>query len=105
MKRYWRIRGYDSTEQIFDLTVGIGQFSNRQIEDCIKALAAQAGLNYKEIVGAYAKRRTKIANSLLDVHWDVKHGTCMCGSNPHFTAAMVDENGNIVRRLIRSGSS
>ena len=92
-KRYWRIRGYESTKKIFDKTLSIGQFNGKQIEDCLKALAAKAGLNFDEIIGAYTKRRTKIANGLLDVQWDAKYSTWTCGSNPYFMAAIVDESG------------
>jgi hypothetical protein len=78
---------------IFDKTLGIGQFNSKQMEDCLRALVARAGLNFNEIVGAYTKRRTKFANDLLHIHLDGKYNTWMCGSNPHFTAAIVDENG------------
>jgi hypothetical protein len=60
----------------------------------LKALVVKAGLSFDEIVGAYSKRGTKISNSLLSVHKDATHATLMCGSNPHFAAQIVDENGN-----------
>jgi hypothetical protein len=55
----------------------------------LKALAAKAGLGFDEIVGAYAKRRTKIANNLLEVQREGPHAIFMCGSNPHFIASIV----------------
>ena len=42
--------------------VPIGSITERQLEALLKALAAKAGLENDEIVGAYARRRTKIAN-------------------------------------------
>jgi hypothetical protein len=65
------------------------------MEQLLMALAAKAGLNYNEIVGAYATRRTKIANALLDVHKDSAYLSLMCGVGPNFVASVVDENGKI----------
>jgi hypothetical protein len=94
---YWRIRGYDSLTEIFCMTVECGQFTEDQIQQLLKTLAAKAGLQYREIVGAYAKRRTKIANDLLVVHRDHEYPTFTCGDNPHFSASVVDEHGKITR--------
>jgi 4-diphosphocytidyl-2C-methyl-D-erythritol kinase len=94
-KLYWRICGYDSSTPIFERTVELGQFTEKQMEQLLMALAAKAGLNYNEIVGAYATRRTKIANALLDVHKDSAYPSLMCGVGPNFVASVVDENGKI----------
>lgn len=96
-KRYWRIAGYDGTDAILDITVGIGQFTEKQIEQLLRALAAKAGLTLREVVGAYATRKTRIANDLLRVHWDHNYPQVTCGSNPHFIAAVVDEHGKCHR--------
>jgi hypothetical protein len=93
---YWRVRGYDSTTPIFEKTVTVTWFSEGQIKQLLKALVARAGLDYSEIVGAYAKRGTKIANDHLHVHKDPAQPTYMCGSNPHFTASIVDAEGKIM---------
>jgi hypothetical protein len=95
-KRYWLIRGYDGLETIFETWVDFGQFSADQIQDLLKALTAKMSLNCDEIVGAYAKRGTKIANDHLAVYHDFP--TYMCGSNPVFTASIVDERGNIISK-------
>ena len=95
-KRYWRIRGHDGFKTIFEMKVGVGQITDDQIHHLLQALAAKAGLNFAEIVGAYAKRRTKISNNLLAVNKDFKHSTFTCGSSPTFTASVVDENGNLI---------
>jgi hypothetical protein len=100
MKRYWRIRGYDSSTEIFDMTVAVGQMTDDQIKQMLKALAANAGLDYGEIVGAYAKRRTKIANDLLAVHPESESATFRCGNNPFFVAPIVDDDGKIIRHPI-----
>ena len=41
-----------------------------RIKDLLKALTAKACLTNDEIVGAYAKKRTKIANSFLEIRED-----------------------------------
>jgi hypothetical protein len=96
-KRYWRVRGHDGFKTIFETTVGLGHFSDDQIQRLLQALTAKAGLSFTEIVGAHAKRRTNIANELLAVHKDFAYPTYRCGSNPVFTASVVDENGKISR--------
>lgn len=53
------------------------------------ALAAKAGLTFDEIVSAYAKRRTRIANCLLDVSRDGPEQRFLCGANPHFSARAI----------------
>ena len=63
MKRiYWQIEGYDGLTKFYDQKVKVGCFSENQIKNLLMALAAKAGLNFDEIVGAYAKKRTKIWN-------------------------------------------
>jgi hypothetical protein len=94
-KLYWRIRGFDSLKPIFEKTVEHGQFTEKQMEHLLMTLAAKAGLGYDEIVGAYATRKTKIANDFLLVHRDFKYPSVSCGLNPHFVASVVDENGKI----------
>jgi hypothetical protein len=94
-KLYWRICGYDSLKPIFERTVELGQFTENQIKQLLMTLAAKAGLQYDEIVGAYATRRTKIANNHLVIHIDSQYPTLWCGSNPHFAACVVDEAGKI----------
>jgi len=89
---YWKIEGFDSTEKIFERKIKVGIFSERQIQSLLMALAAKAGLGCDEIVGAYARRRTKVANNLLEVQ---KGGLCpvySCGGNPHFSAKVVGEH-------------
>lgn len=96
-QRYWRIRGYDGSREIFDTRVEVGQITYDQVKQMLKALAVKAGLDYDEIVGAYAKRRTKIANDLLAIHREAESATLRCGTNPHFVATVVDEHGKIIR--------
>ena len=98
-KKQWLIRGYDSTDMIYEKIVDVGQFTEDQIIAPLKALAAKAGLGFDEIVGAYAKRRTRIVNNLLEVRIEGPHTIFMCGSNPHFIASIVFEGS---RKPIRA---
>ncbi len=66
-QRHWVIRGFDGHTKIYERTIGLGQLSEKQVEAVLKALAAKAGLEFDETVGAYATRGTRIANDLLHV--------------------------------------
>lgn len=82
---------------MFNMKVGLGQFTEDQIKHLLRALAAKAGLTYAEIVRAYAKRKTKIANDLLSVQKDFNYPTYACGDNPSFLASVVDAHGKVIR--------
>jgi hypothetical protein len=90
VKRYWQIKGYDSMDEIFSCKVEVGSFP--RINHLLQALTAKAGLSYNEMIGSYAKRGTKRANNLLNVHHDGPSRSIMCGSNPHFIARLVVED-------------
>ena len=96
-KLFWRIRGHDGFKTTFEMRVEVGQLTRNQINHVLRTLAAKAGLSDTEIVGAYAKRKTTIANGLLDVHRDSKYPTYSCGGGAVFTASVVDEHGTITR--------
>ena len=85
----WEIRGFDGMEKFFEVRVPVGCFTEIQMQELLKTLAAKAGLSYKEIVGAYAKRKTRLANDLLNVRSEKPKSQIMCGSNPHFIARIV----------------
>jgi hypothetical protein len=95
--RYWRIQGYDGFTKIFERTVGLGQFTEDQMANLLRTLTAKAALDFDEILGAYAKRRTKIATNRLTIHREFAYPTLHCGDDPHFAASVVDENGKIKR--------
>ena len=69
-QRYWQIRGYNGTTQIFEREVPVGYFSEDQIKCLLKALAAKAGLEFDEMVGAYARKKSKISNDLFSAKKD-----------------------------------
>jgi len=85
-QNYWHIEGYDGLTKIYDRKIKSGYYGENQAQILVQVLAAKAGLSFDEIVGAYARRRSKISNDLLRVR---RHGhgpVFMCGENPHFIA-------------------
>ncbi len=90
--RYWHIEGYDSLTKIYDRKVKVGCFSMKQLPALLMALAAKAGLNLDEIVGAYAYRRSTIANNLLSVQKHGPYPVFFCGDNPRFIARLVEND-------------
>lgn len=82
----WHIVGWDSQEKIFETHAPLGCFSEKQIQSLLMCLAANYGLTGDEIVGAYARRRTRLANDLLACTKDGLYPVYNCGDNPYFTA-------------------
>jgi len=48
--RYWRIRGYESAKCIYEVDITVGEYSERDIENLLRALVSRAGLTFPEIV-------------------------------------------------------
>jgi len=92
---YWLIEGFDSTTKIYEKRLDIGQLTTDQAKALLRALVAKAGLTFDEIVGAYAKRRTSVANVHLEVHKDGPYPVFHCGSNPHFVISARNRDGII----------
>jgi hypothetical protein len=90
-KRCWRIRGYDSTTEIFDQSVPIGQMTESNMKELLRALVAR-DLSPREVIGAYAKRGARISNSLLEIRkenqleQEKRRTNYTCGHNPHYIA-------------------
>jgi hypothetical protein len=95
---YWHIKGYDGLAKIYDRKVKSGYYGENQVQLLVQVLAAKAGLSFDEIVGAYARKRSKISNDLLSVRRDGRGPVFTCGENPHFIA-------RYCRRLAQSFSS
>jgi hypothetical protein len=93
---HWLIEGYDGGNKIYERRVDAGQLTENQARALIQALVAKAGLTFDEIVGAYAKKRTRIANVHLDVHRDGPYPVFWCGNNPHFVISARRPDGSIV---------
>jgi len=94
--RYWLIQGFDGMESLFELKIGAGQISDNKLRALLQALTAKISLSYEEILGAYANRGTRIANSHLDIQKDAIQPSLSCGSNPHVIASLRELNGKVV---------
>ena len=66
-KSYWLIQGYEGNRLLYEREIDGGQLIRSQVKPLLRSLVAKAGLSLDEIVGAYAKRGTQIANDLLAV--------------------------------------
>jgi len=97
-KRNWRIRGHEGFETFFDKMIPVSSLTENQLKDLLRCLTAKASLSFDEIVGAYVKRKTKLAHEFLDVQRAGPFQEFMCGTDPCFTAIIVDELGNRVPR-------
>lgn len=91
-QRYWKIEGYDGVQKVFEKKLRVWAFSENQIQAALKTLAAKASLDCDEILGAYARKGSKEANTLLVVHRSQAKPVFTCGENPHFIATVVDED-------------
>jgi len=89
--RFWKIEGYDSLSKIYEKEFKAGCISEKQIRLALQSLVAKAGLDFDEIIGAHAKRGTKISNDLLLVQRDGPDLRLMCGDNPYFTARVIEK--------------
>jgi hypothetical protein len=86
---HWLIRGYEGTDKIYERKVGAGVFGGRQIEMLLMALAAKH-LTFDEILGACAKKNTKLHNKLLAVHRESSFHMLSCGQDQFFTAEIAE---------------
>ncbi|HKV48719.1 MAG TPA: hypothetical protein VJN69_11570 [Candidatus Acidoferrales bacterium] len=86
----WLIEGYDGTTKIYQRRIDTSHLTDRQLRALLMTLTAKAGLTFDEIVGAFAKRRTRFANDHLTVRREGPYLRFHCGNNPYFVARIVD---------------
>jgi hypothetical protein len=105
-KRCWRIRGYDSMTEIFNQSVPIGQMTEGNMKELLRALAAR-DLSPCEVIGAYAKRGTRISNNRLDIREqnqpEKRRTIYTCGQNPHYIVTTIDCDQH-PRAMVSDGS-
>jgi hypothetical protein len=90
---HWLIQGFSGTSKIYERRIDIGQLTIDQAKALIRPLTAKASLTFDEIVGAYATRKTRIANDHLQVDKEGPHPVFWCGDNPHFIISARGPNG------------
>jgi hypothetical protein len=92
MQKYWKIQGWDSTEKLFEFKVKLGQITENGMFALLRALTAKYALTDSEIISSYAKKKTKISASYLEVQrLSGKKYTLSCGTNPYVMAVVEDE--------------
>ena len=87
-RKYWKIEGYNGTEQILDVSEPVSHFSDNQIEVLLQRLVCRS-LSEVEILSASKNKRNR--TSVLEVSKSNTEGrgTFMCGESPHFTARIL----------------
>ena len=93
--RVWRVEGFNGLNRIYKEDINIGLLTEKRIQLLLQTLTAKASLDYSEIVGALVRRRSKRANSLLEVTHYKPKSEYSCGQNPYFTARVVTIEKNI----------
>ena len=96
-RKFWRIRGYNSSVEFFDVSIPINCITENQLKEMLKCLVAKEGLSYREVVGGYVKRKATQAHDLLCVNKEGLFPRYYCGTDPHFSAVVVDVNGNGIK--------
>jgi hypothetical protein len=94
-KRYWRIAGYKRLETFFEITVPLGSITDKRLKDLLRCLNARANnVPFRDIVGAYMKKRTRGAHDFLEPRSSFPQTGYWCGSDDaQFVAIIVDEKG------------
>lgn len=107
LQLHWLIRGYESTRTIFERKVKYGIFNERQTKTLLMVLAG-TDLTFEEILGACARKTSKIHNDLLVVQHQASASasvymfTCGCG-NRYFTAEIVEREERQARTVKATG--
>ena len=83
------IEGYEGFNKIYEKKIPGWHLPDRQIVPLLKCLAAKGGLDFDEIVGAYARRNSRFKNDLLEVNRDRPSLSFQCGVDVCFTARHV----------------
>lgn len=91
IKRFWMIRGYDGATRVFQDFRPVGDYSEGSMAQLLKCLTAKASLEYAEVLDAYARKNSRRHAAHLDLLRSGNPFTLMCGSNPYFTATLVDQ--------------
>lgn len=88
-QRYWKIQIYNGTELLYERKIQYGQITESSMNSVLRVLVAKHSLDEDEIIGCFAKKRTKIHNQLLEVT-RIKDGPYgfACGDNPYAVAVV-----------------
>ena len=96
-RRFWRIRGHEKLDTVFDMTVPTGCLTHEQLKDLLRCLSAKANASFEDIVGAYVKRKTKLAHEFLEPQSSFPETGYWCAGDVQFVAILVDEKGDRIK--------
>jgi hypothetical protein len=87
--QFWKIQIYDGLNVLYERKVLFGQITESSMSDLLRVLVAKHSLNESEVIGSFAKKRTKIHNNLLEVKrlTGGPYGYT-CGENPYAIAVV-----------------
>jgi hypothetical protein len=89
-RRFWEIKGWDSTKEIYSRRVPYGSISEQRLSSVLAALAARHGLTDDETVDSYLNPKAKGYRVHLEMSKQTKPYALSCGPNPYFGARIVD---------------
>lgn len=94
-RQCWLIRGMDGLNVIYEERIGVGQITDKQIRELLKALTAKLALSEKEIISSYAKKGTKVYQNYLEVRYMAgRQFMYSCGDNPYVIAEVEVEHAS-----------
>jgi len=95
MARVWRCDIWHGLERVESFVLPTHRFTERNIRECLRALATKAqGLTYEEIASSYMNRRKGGPENshLLEVDYEAivekRCSVYSCGHNPWITATI-----------------
>jgi hypothetical protein len=92
-QKYWLIRGWDGFNLIFEEKINVGQITERQLKELLKALTGKVALSENELVSSYAKKGTRTYQNFLEVQFmEGNKYMYSCGDNPYVTAEIEIEH-------------
>ncbi len=95
-KRFYEIKVYDGTDQIFECQVPVGRISVRRLEDLLQALVVKHALTPEEIVDGHLNRNARGYRPLPEVRQDGEEGQhqLMCGDGVHAVVRVVEREAD-----------
>lgn len=92
MHKYWVIQVWDSANKLFEYRVRLGQMTENNMHELLKALAGKYLLDPEEFIHCYAKKGTRIYSDLLNVKRLTGNKYMLsCGTNPYAIAFVESE--------------
>lgn len=104
LRSSWRIicRDEGTGATMFKTSIPCGMITDRKLLELLRALACKYALDNDEIVGSFAKKRTRLHRNRLieqaDTDLSGYEVRVLVGQHQHFSARIVEEFSEVVRR-------